>query len=97
MSATHGFSQIGEILKKALQSAGIAERLEKQTAITAWPEIVGRTLAENAIPIKIEKDTLIVRAKSAAWRNELIFLKPQILAKIAERIGEDKIKDIVFY
>jgi len=97
MSDMHGFSQLGEILKKTLQAAGIAERLEKQSAITAWPEIVGQALAENAIPIKIDKDTLIVRAKSAAWRNELIFFKPQILAKIAERIGKDKIKDIVFY
>ncbi len=97
MSAVHGFSQIGEIIKKSLQSSGIAERLEKQSVIAEWPAIVGQLLADNAVPIRIEKDTLIVRAKSAAWRNELIFFKPQILAKIAERIGEDKIRDIVFY
>lgn len=95
--AEHGLTQIGEIIKKSLQSAGISERLEKQSVITSWPEIVGQALAENATPIKIDKDVLKVQAKSAAWRNELVFFKNLIMKKIADRIGENKINDIVFY
>ena len=89
--------RIGELLKKTLQSAGIAERVDRQAAITFWEEIVGRKLAEKTRALRVEKDVLKVKVVSAPWRNELIFFKEDILKKIAARIGEGKINDIYFY
>jgi len=89
--------RIGELLKKTLQSAGIAERVDRQVAVAFWEEIVGPKLAEKTRALRVEKDILKVKVSSAPWRNELVFFKNDILKKIAERIGEGKIKDIIFY
>jgi len=89
--------RIGDLLKKTLQSAGIAERVDRQTAVAFWEEIVGPKLAEKTKALRVEKDILKVKVASAPWRNEMVFFKEDILKKIAERIGKDKINDIVFY
>ena len=88
--------KIGDLLRKALQSVGIAERIDKQMAVTFWPEIVGEKLAEKSTAVRVEKDVLKVKVDSAPWRNELVFFKEDILKKIAARIGEGKINDIYF-
>ena len=89
--------RIGDLLKKTLQSAGVAERVDRQTAVAFWAEIVGPKLAEKTRALRVENDLLKVKVVSAPWRNELIFFKAAILKKIAERIGEGKINDIYFY
>ncbi|MCP4581129.1 MAG: DUF721 domain-containing protein [candidate division Zixibacteria bacterium] len=89
--------RIGSLLKQTLKSAGIAERVDRQTAVAFWAEIVGPKLAEKTQALKVEKDTLKVKVVSATWRNELIFFKETILKKIADRIGRGKINDIYFY
>lgn len=89
--------RIGELVRKTLESAGIAERVDKQKAVAFWPEIVGFGLAQKTTAVRIEKDVLMVKVVSAPWRNELIFFKEAILKKIAERIGDGKINDIHFY
>ena len=89
--------RIGELLKKTLQSAGIADRVDRQAAVTFWEEIVGPKLAEKTRALRVEKDILKVKVASAPWRNEMVFFKEEILKKIAERIGKGKINDIIFY
>jgi len=89
--------RIGALLKQTLQAAGIAERVDRQTAVAFWAEIVGPKLAEKTKALRVEKDLLKVKVVSATWRNEMVFFKETILKKIAERIGADKIKDIYFY
>ncbi|MCD6162770.1 MAG: DUF721 domain-containing protein [candidate division Zixibacteria bacterium] len=89
--------RIGDLLKKTLESAGIADKVDRQMAVAFWTEIVGPQLAQKTTALKVEKDVLKVRAVSSPWRNELIFFKKVILKKIAERIGEGKINDIYFY
>ncbi len=89
--------RIGELLKKTLQSAGIAEKVDRQAAVAFWEEIVGPKLAEKTKALRVENDILKVKVVSSPWRNELVFFKEDILKKIAERIGDDKIKDIIFY
>jgi predicted nucleic acid-binding Zn ribbon protein len=91
-----GTFKIGDLVRKTLQAIGIADRVDKQIAITCWAEIVGEKLAEKSTAIRVEKDVLKVKVISAPWRNELVFFKQDILKKIAEKIGEGKINDIYF-
>jgi predicted nucleic acid-binding Zn ribbon protein len=89
--------RIGDLLKKTLQSAGLAERVDRQTAVAFWAEIVGPKLAEKTRALRVENDVLKVKVSSAPWRNEMVFFKEDILKKIAEKIGPNKINDIIFY
>ena len=89
--------RIGSFFRKTLESAGIADRVDRQMAVAFWEEIVGEKLASKTKALKVEKDVLKVRVVSSSWRNELVFFKKEILKKIAKRIGKGKINDIYFY
>ena len=62
---------------------GMPELLE------AWPEVVGREIARNAWPARIARDrTLHVAMTSSAWAFELSQLAPEILGRLAVRLGD---------
>lgn len=88
--------KIGGSILDALSKMGIAERLRKQQAVTRWKEIVGETITAQTEALKIDGDTLVVKVYQAAWRQQLIFLKDELLAKLGVEIGKDLIKDIRF-
>ena len=89
--------RIGTLLRKTLESAGIADKVDRQMAVAFWEDIVGSKLASKTTALKVEKDVLKVKVISSSWRNELVFLKKAILKKVARRIGKGKINDIYFY
>lgn len=90
-------TRIGKLLRETLEKAGLAERVDRQMAVAFWAEIVGPKLAAKTKALRVEKDVLKVKVESAPWRNELVFLKDLIKKRIALKIGEGKINDIVFY
>ncbi len=59
-------------------------------AITAaWPDVTGESVARNAWPLRVGRDgTLHVATTSSTWALELDRLAPEILEKLAARIGE---------
>ncbi len=87
--------KIGGLILETLKRMGFSARLKKQEAITRWSEIVGEAIARETEAVRIDGDTLVVRVAQAAWRQQLIFLKDDILTRINEEIGGD-IKDIRF-
>jgi predicted nucleic acid-binding Zn ribbon protein len=87
---------IGEVLENVLQRKGIAKKMAQYTVFEEWRNIVGETIARCAVPQKVQGSTLVVRAKNAAWANELAFMKPQILKKIRESSPDSLIEDIRF-
>ncbi len=88
--------KIGNVILKTLNRMGFAERLQRQTAVMRWKEIVGDTIAAETEALRIEGSTLVVRVHRAAWRQQLIYLKEGLLVKLKAELGEDSIKDIRF-
>ena len=88
--------KIGGFILDTLNRMGFSGRLKKQEAVTRWSEIVGETIAAETEALRIDGDTLVVKVQKAAWRQQLIFLKDDLLGKIRKEIGED-IKDIRFF
>ncbi|MEX0798359.1 MAG: DUF721 domain-containing protein [Bacteriovoracaceae bacterium] len=56
--------------------------------IRSWDKIVGKMMAQNTIPHKIMKSTLIVMTKHSVFAHELSFMGPQIIEKIEENIPD---------
>jgi predicted nucleic acid-binding Zn ribbon protein len=79
-----------------MQRLGITARLEKQSAVTAWAEVVGPKIAEETKALSIDGDVLVVKVNRAAWRQQLTFMKPDLLAKLESVIGKGRISDIKF-
>lgn len=88
--------KIGNVILKTLRRMGFAERLHKQSAVTRWKEIVGEKIAVETEALRIEGSTLIVRVHQAAWRQQLTYLKEELLEKLKAELGDDSIEDIRF-
>jgi predicted nucleic acid-binding Zn ribbon protein len=86
----------GELLAGLLAQLGLADRLREQEALARWPELVGPEIASRSRALRIREGVLYVQVTSAAWSQELRFLKAQILAHYDEALSPGLVKDIRF-
>ena len=87
---------IETVLASVLQELGLGSRIRQLKVLDVWAEAVGEQIAKVTSPDRIERGKLIVRVKKAPWRNELIFLKRDIIAKLNQILGEEIVKEIIF-
>lgn len=88
--------KIGSLILDCIGKMGYADRLHKQESVTRWSEIAGSIIAAESEALRIDGDTLVVKVHRAAWRQQLTFLKADILAHLERKIGKGYIKDIRF-
>ncbi|HUN67119.1 MAG TPA: DUF721 domain-containing protein [Bacteroidota bacterium] len=88
--------QIGNAVGRILHSLGLSRKIEQYKAVDLWPAIVGERLARVTTAERVTDGKLVVHVANAAWRNELTFLKQDILKKIAAATGSESITDIIF-
>jgi len=88
--------KLGDSILETLGRMGFSERLQKQSAVIRWPEIVGETVAAESEAVRIDGDTLVVKVFKAAWRQQLVFVKDELLGKMEVELGKDLIRDIRF-
>ncbi len=91
-----GPENIGAVLQNLLRNLGLEKRMKEQDLIINWEKIVGNNIAENTKPFKIEGAKLFLKVKSSAWRNELFYLKKDILQKLNQSAKQELVKDIIF-
>lgn len=92
----HNPQTIGSAISSFLREAGIGGTLKQYQVLDAWPSIVGEQIASVAIPEKVENGTLYLRVTRSTWRNELQYLKPELIARINKEMHQDVITDIIF-
>ena len=91
-----GPERLGSVLGNLLKDLGLEKRIKEQEVIVNWEKIVGNNIAENAKPFKIDGAKLFLKVKSSAWRNELFYLKKQLISKLNESAKQELVKDIIF-
>lgn len=79
-----------------LKKFGIDNAVSQNKALNIWDDIVGKTVAKNTEPDRIEHGVIIVKVSSPTWRQELYFQKKEIIKKLNNSIGKKAIKDIRF-
>lgn len=89
-------SPMAKVLDQLLQNLGIERRVKEHMAITHWQEAVGAKIAAVATPMRVRDGILFVRVDSSVWRNELLFHKGLIIAKLNRLIGKSVVEDIRF-
>ena len=83
-------------IKEAVKKTGIDNALKQESAVFLWRETVGKTIADVAEAISVEKGVLVVKTNSPTWRQELHMQKKEITNKINNKIGSKAIKEIRF-
>ncbi|MCL6472849.1 MAG: DUF721 domain-containing protein [Firmicutes bacterium] len=77
----------GNVLKTALFESKV---------FSAWEEIVGSAVKNNAVPQKIKGGILFIKTKNPSWANELKVLSDNIKKRINESVGAQVVHEIRF-
>jgi predicted nucleic acid-binding Zn ribbon protein len=87
---------LGSALASTLEKLGISKKLRRYEVLELWPAIVGERIAGVSSAERLVGGKLFVRVEKAAWRNELMFLKEELIAKINATMKEEVVSEIVF-
>ena len=87
---------INTALKSLIEKAGFKKQLEQQRVLEMWGQVVGDAIAKNTEAVSVSQGTLVIKAKSAAWRQELQLQKREILKNVNTGSANKLIKDIRF-
>jgi hypothetical protein len=80
--------RIGKEVERELSRSGDGQALALSEITSAWPGVVGETIARNAWPLRLGRDgTLHVATTSATWAFELDRLGPEIMSRFAAALG----------
>lgn len=63
----------------------------------AWEQIMGKTIARYTDKLQIIGDKLIITTHVAPLKNELIFQKEKIKARVNETLGKKIISEIIVH
>ncbi|MEE4312019.1 MAG: DUF721 domain-containing protein [candidate division KSB1 bacterium] len=88
------YQNLGSVIDQLLKNLGIEDQVLEHQAIALWDEIAGNNISKNTKAIRIEDGVLFVRVTSDAWKNELLFYKPELIQKLNEKIGKSIVRDI---
>lgn len=88
---------IGDALRKFLRQEGLETPLNEHRLIDAWPEAVGRTVAERSKAVAIRGGVLHVQVTSAPLRNSLVYNRTILVERLNAAVGAHVIDDITFH
>ncbi len=87
---------IGNVFTQLFRDLGIDNAIQQNMAVTRWAEIVGERIAEISEAERIESGVLFVKVSSPVWRNELVFMKSNLINSVNEALAKTVVKDIKF-
>lgn len=94
MAKKSSLSFIGEALVKSLDDNGLTDQARLLRITLAWNQAVGPAVARRTLPHGFSRGVLFVGATSAAWQNELTYVKGDIIKKLNEVLGRTVVQDI---
>jgi predicted nucleic acid-binding Zn ribbon protein len=85
---------VGDALERVLRGLGMPGAKGITTVFDDWPSVVGNTAAARTRPVAIDGGTLVVATDEPGVASQLRYLEPQLLARLAEVCGDDRIRAI---
>lgn len=74
-------------LPGVLSAAGDIDEVREAIVFAAWRRIAGESLAEHAVPMRLDDKRLIVAVSSITWKRHLEDLCSQIVFKLNAALG----------
>ncbi|MGV0849205.1 DUF721 family protein [Mycolicibacterium phlei] len=79
---------LGSAATELARSRGWSTRVAEGAVFGRWPSVVGEGIAAHASPTSLKDGVLTITAESTAWATELRMVQAQVLAKIADAVGD---------
>ncbi|MBJ7424092.1 MAG: DUF721 domain-containing protein [Akkermansiaceae bacterium] len=79
-----------------LRAAGAEDGLHEDQVRETWKDLAGEFIARHTEPLSVKGGVMILRVTQPALRFQLEQMKPMLLTRIRNQLGEDRIKSIKF-
>jgi len=60
-----------------------------------WEQIMGKTVAQYTTRIRLFQQKLMIETPVAPLKQELMYQKPQIIARVNEAFGQEVVKEVI--
>jgi predicted nucleic acid-binding Zn ribbon protein len=85
-----------EAIEQMLNVYKIKRRYDETGVIAAWPELVGKSVANRTKELFIRDKKLFLRIESSVIKHELMLMRSQIIDKINAEAKGILVEEIVF-
>ena len=84
------------LLPKILARVGNDRELTSMAAKIAWKRAAGEGLRQHALPLRLEKKTLVVAVADAIWQKQLQSMSAELVFRINKLLGGEVVGSIEF-
>ncbi|GAT08563.1 hypothetical protein AU184_20975 [Mycolicibacterium novocastrense] len=84
----------GPAASELARSRGWSGRVAEGAVFGRWPGVVGEGIAAHATPTSLNEGVLTISAESTAWATQLRMVQAQVLAKIADAVGDGVVRSL---
>ena len=81
-------------LEDLLNALNLRDPMAGWKAVELWPEVVGPRVAAHARATGFRDGVVYVEVDTAAWMNELAYLRRQIAGDLNARLGSERVTEI---
>ena len=85
---------IKELDKEILKYINRNPKIKNYQKTEKIKKVIPKNLHKGIVEISIKTTQLIIKSKSPSWRQEISFLKKEIIKKIDEKVSNYGIKEI---
>jgi len=87
-------SEASEWIENILEKIGLQGGLEEERVIETWRELAGELVASQTAPVSLRRGCLTLKVLQPSMRYHLEQLKPQLLRKLQQELGEEHLKSL---
>lgn len=77
-----------------IEAYGLREKLDVQELADDWNEVAGDMVARHTKDLALSRGRLVITVDSAPLRQELSYLKEDLIARINERLGREVVREV---
>lgn len=86
---------IREVVDQILDQLQIKQKLKEVEAISAWKEMMGKTVARHLKEVVIHRRVMFVKLTSSIVRAELNMMRSAMVKAVNDKVGASVIDDMV--
>ena len=83
-------------IRNVLKTVGDGDGLDEELVRSTWKYLAGDFIASHTEPVSVRNGHLVLRVTQPAMRFHLAQMKPMLLTRIREQLGEQRIKSVKF-
>ena len=86
---------IKQAIEKWLEVYRLRSKFDESSIVRAWPQIIGKAIANRTQKIYIYDKKLFVKVESAVIKHELALMRKQIIGRVNEYVGQVIIEEFI--